>query len=890
MTPIPTHFLPDWRPIAAPTAVVTAENARFTVLTPRLLRLEYSPNGRFEDRPSQPFWYREQPVPDFSVSRANGRLTLQTEQLTLTYTPTAAGFTPETLGVAVRGAPLRDGAAWRFGDVDPHNLGGTARTLDEVSGATRLEPGLLSRSGWTVVDDSATLVFNAQGWPEPRQAAPGTLDLYFFGYGRDYTAGLQDFVQVAGPVPLPPRWALGNWWSRYWAYTQTELLALMDAFRRHAVPLSVCIVDMDWHLTDVGPYDDLIGHGSGWTGYTWNRALFPDPDRFIAALHEMGLRTALNLHPADGVRPHEAMYPAMAARMGVDPASQQPVLFDIADPAFAQAYFELLHHPEEARGVDFWWIDWQQGTRSSLPGLDPLWLLNHLHFYDLGRDGEQRPFIFSRWGGLGNHRYPIGFSGDTHVTWESLAFQPYFTATAANVNYGWWSHDIGGHMLGVEEPELYARWVQFGLFSPILRLHSSKNPFHERRPWAYDAAVFQVVRDAMQLRHALIPYLYTLAWRNHADAVPPLRPMYHLYPDAEAAYHCPQQYAIGAELIAAPFTSPADPHTNLSRQVVWLPPGDWIDFFTGEAFTGDGWHAIYGGLERIPLLARAGAILPLGPKVGWGGVDNPAELDVHLFAGADGRFLLYEDDGATTAYREGAYGLTEFTQSWQADALTIELRVVRPHAALPPQRAYRLHVHGVQPPDRVLIQVGDAQETIPFTYDAATATLHVGEITLTPKATLRLVVRAAGDLRARRDRTADACLALLRAFRLNTLAKAALADLLADPQAVTPADLARFKLALTESQMRALLEITQQAGLHHVRDMGTANLLVLWNNRAQAGMRYRFTEQDEGEWDLAQRYRGQMGQVPRFAALTPEGDGWEATADYFGLVAFQVGG
>ncbi|MEJ2751062.1 MAG: glycoside hydrolase family 31 protein, partial [Anaerolineae bacterium] len=170
------------------------------------------------------------------------------------------------------------------------------RTLDQVSGATKLEPGLISQVGWTVVDDSASLLFRPDGWLEPRSTAGQ--DLYFFGYGLDYQACLQEYGRVAGPVPLIPRWALGNWWSRYWAYTQDELAALMRDFQAHEVPLSVCIIDMDWHITDVKPVEPPKGFFPGWTGYTWNRDLFPDPDGFIAGLHEQGLNTALNLHPA----------------------------------------------------------------------------------------------------------------------------------------------------------------------------------------------------------------------------------------------------------------------------------------------------------------------------------------------------------------------------------------------------------------------------------------------------------------------------------------------------------------------------------------------------------------------------------------------------------------
>ncbi len=197
--------------------------------------------------------------------------------------------------------------------------------------------------------------------------------------------------------------------------------------------------------------------------------------------------------------------------------------------------------------MDFWWLDWQQGKQSQAARAGPALVAQSPPFLRPGaRTACKRPFIFSRWGGLGNHRYPIGFSGDTVVTWESLAFQPYFTATAANVGYGWWSHDIGGHMGGIEEAELYLRWVQFGVFSPILRLHSTNNPYQDRRPWGWGPAVEGPARAAMQLRHALIPYLYTMAWRNTAQGIPLVTPLYYTHPEAEDAYACPTTTGLAA--------------------------------------------------------------------------------------------------------------------------------------------------------------------------------------------------------------------------------------------------------------------------------------------------------------------------------------------------------
>lgn len=854
--------MPQFTPIANPDAVITTDQARFTILTSRLIRMEWQENGRFIDAPSQAFWYRRQPVPNFTAQQDGQTLTITTDHLILTYH--GGPFIAESLTISNLQSPNLQ-FTWHFGDCDPANLLGTTRTLDNVSGNTELEQGLISPTGWAVVDDSRTLVFTEDGWLTPRPDDAG-LDVYFFGYGRAYHHALRDFTKIAGAVPMIPRYAFGNWWSRYWAYTQDELQGLMRDFMHHNIPLSVCIIDMDWHL-------------DGWTGYTWNHTLFPDPDGLIQWLHENGLRTALNLHPADGVGPHEAQYEAIAKRLGIDPSSKQPVPFDIASRSFARAYFEELHHPEEARGIDFWWIDWQQGEVSGLPGLDPLWWLNHLHYYDLARDGK-RPFIFSRWGGLGNHRYPIGFSGDTYVNWETLAFQPYFTATAANVQYGWWSHDIGGHQRGVEDGELYTRWVQFGVFSPIMRLHSTKNPFHDRRPWAFDANVEQATGNAMRLRHRLIPYLYTLNWQHHTTAVPPIRPMYHDYPHADEAYACPQQYTFGSSLIAAPFTAPADKDTRLSRQVVWLPKGEWYHFFTGEAFTGNGWHAIYGRLDDIPVFARAGTIVPLGPEVGWGGIDNPAQLHLQIFAGADGEFTLYEDDGETQSYLQGDYAQTTFRQQWAANESASGLHLeIEPATGstnhIPRERIYHADIFGITEPESVVLKVNGRVTSLPTRYDPTRECLTTGPIRLAPTDHAAITITAA---LARRSRTQETVTTMLTHFRLQTDVKAAIADTFNEWR-TQPGQLAMYQPAAAASQLRALLEVTQQAGVHYAANMRHPHQLVLWNNHQNPAFRYSYTDWYQHVWDRQQQYQTELGILPKFKALTPKHD-WQITAVY----------
>ncbi|MDA8440254.1 MAG: DUF4968 domain-containing protein, partial [Propionibacterium sp.] len=630
-------------PLADHASQVVGPTYRITVLTERLVRFEYSPSGRFEDRATQVVVNRDFPTPEFTVARSGDAVRIITSSFQLSYD----GTVPSATSLEVSSGASYHGV-WRPGEPPsskyhefldiPTNLGGTARTLDCADGATPLEPGILSTIGPVELDDSASLALTDDGWVAQRE--PGTMDVYLFCYDHDYPAAIRDFYRLTGPQPMLPRFALGNWWSRYHRYTQDEYQGLIEEFEQRHLPFSVAVIDMDWHLVDIDPK-----YGHGWTGYTWNRELFPDHVGFLRWLHDKGLKVSLNVHPADGIRAHEDAYPALARAMGIDPASELPVAFDIADPDFVAAYFDLVHHPLEDDGVDFWWLDWQQGAHSGIPGLDPLWMLNHLHFLDSARTGR-RPLTFSRYAGPGSHRYPVGFSGDTVISWDSLEFQPYFTATASNIGYGWWSHDIGGHMFGYKDDELATRWVQLGAFSPVNRLHSTQNVFNGKEPWRFNEVAERVQGDFLRFRHRLVPYLYTMNERAHSQGEPLVRPIYWTPGAPVDALHQHGEFWFGTEMIVAAITRPADTRLKIATARAWLPEGNWVDLFTGLVYDGGRTVSLHRRLEEYPVFVRAGGIVPLTGPDDLRADRNPGSLELVVAGGADGDFTLYEDDDA----------------------------------------------------------------------------------------------------------------------------------------------------------------------------------------------------------------------------------------------------
>ncbi|BCM88917.1 oligosaccharide 4-alpha-D-glucosyltransferase [Abditibacteriota bacterium] len=686
---------------AAPQNPIVVGGARFSVLTPNCIRIEYARDGKFVDLPSLFAINRQTRFDGFKLEKSANSTVIDTGAIRLRYSHDGQPLSPANLSATIEG-----GARWTPGARSSGNLGGTTRTLDGVRGPVDVGQGVLSRDGWYLLDDSNDLLLTGD-WVQARPKTAGQ-DWYLFGYGSNYRAALKSLTAVGGDVPLPRKNLLGTWFSRYWAFSSTDYRNIVQEYRQHDFPLDNIVLDMDWHR-------------DGWTGWSWNRKLLPDAEKLLSDFHADGLQTTLNLHPADGVAPHEDQYAAFMKTLD-QPADGKTVSFDAGSQKYMNALSSEVLAPLRKNGVDFWWLDWQQypNTRS-IPELTNLWWLNELLYRDTAQDGR-RGVSFSRWAGWGDHRHPIHFSGDADAGWRMLAFEVPYTSTAGNVGCFFWSHDIGGHNGGRNE-ESYTRWCQFGALSAALRSHSSRDASTDRRPWNYPDWAEKSMRVSFHLRSQLFPYIYTSVAQSSRDSVPLTRPLYFDYPKEEAAYHNGQEYLLGDNLLVAPIAMPGIGPSRVAHQTVWFPTGsDWFNTFTGEKFAGGSQALCSADINEIPLFARGGVPIPMQPYSERMTTAPLSTLRVRVFPGADGgtgRSSLYEDDGSTDAYKKGVSTTTPLTYTRRGNRVDITVGAATgKFGGQLATRAVQIELPGTKRAGSVTLE----GKALAVTYDAVTAT------------------------------------------------------------------------------------------------------------------------------------------------------------------------
>ena len=684
-------------------SVFSGKTYRITVLSERLVRLEYSPDGNFVNEKTELAIDREFPAVEFNIQQDSQFIQITTSYFQLVYKKeapfTAAKYAPDR---NLRVSLVNTDKFWYMGQPEARNFGGSAISLDANGTKTKLDNGLYSTDGFATIDDSNSLIYDEQGYlvkPDKKR-----IDIYLFMYRRDFGLCLKDYFKLTGKPALIPRYALGIWWNREKIYSDEDVKKIIHTFNRYKIPLSIILLSDFWHIKDAKNLDKYK------TGYTFNPGLFPDPFEFTNYLHERGVRIGLQMDPYEGIYPHELMYKDIKQELNIKSEKDTIIPFNAFDKKILKIYFEKLINPLIHDGVDFFWLDYKHD-------LSTLKALNYYHNNEFFIKSNNRPLTLSRNTTVAAHRYPVHYSGETIVSWDTLNYLPSFNSSASNIGLSWWSHDVGGFKDGIEDNELYMRYVQFSCYSPIFRFAAKRGPYYKREPWLWDVKTFNIVKDYCSLRQRLIPYIYTEGYKYSETGLPLIQPLYYLYPEIYDEPIYKNEYFFGSELFVAPITKKRDEIMNRVIQRMYIPKGMWYDFKTGKKFPGNKRYIAFYKDEDYPVFAKAGSIIPLSifdENINVSSI--PSKMEVHIFPGENNTYDLYEDDGVSKLYQKGYFTITSFDYNYMQNNYTL---IIRPkegkNGILPATRDYKIRFRNTREADDVEIYLDQSKANLEYT-------------------------------------------------------------------------------------------------------------------------------------------------------------------------------
>ncbi|WP_338766350.1 TIM-barrel domain-containing protein [Massilia sp. METH4] len=590
------------------------------------------------------------------------------------------------------------------------------------------------------------------GWLDFDSRKDGTLTYETIGGRKTYqvVAGdawadvMASYTSLTGRQPLPPRWAFGNFASRFGYRDEKEVRGVVDRFIADKIPLDAVVLDLYWFGKEVkGTMGNLA----------WDKDGFPNPQGMLRDLQRKGVNTVVITEPfvlTTSQRWQEAVdAKALATTKEGAPYTYDfffgnTGLVDIFSPQ-GKSWFWNIYKGLKEQGVAGWWGDLGE------PELHPAALqhatgsadqVHNIYGHDWARliaEGyakdfpNERPFILMRAGYSGSQRFGlIPWSGDVSRSWGGLQSQMEIALQMGMQGLAYMHSDLGGFAGPVLDDELYVRWLQYGVFQPVFRPHAQEEVPSEpvfRAPRAKALAA-----DAIRLRYALLPYHYTMAFENSTTGMPLMRPV--LFEDTENdAGSLASTYLWGGSFLVAPVTEP-----GAKRKEVYFPTkgSTWFDFHTGERHRGGIQETVDVVAERIPVYVRAGAFVPMAPVVQSTRDYTGRSIDLHYWHDAvvtSSAGMLYDDDGATAdAYGKGKYEIARFTANARDSALDIGITTETGSAFQPVVRAYTVHVHGLAKPKRVLL---DGRELV-FSWDAKT---RIAKATLPARARLQATLR-----------------------------------------------------------------------------------------------------------------------------------------------------
>lgn len=700
------------RAIANKKNIIQGPNYRFTVLTERLIRLEYNDNGHFVDDPTELVLYRDLKTPEFNLKEDTNFIVITTKYFKLTYIKGKSFLGGKANPSAnLKVDLLNTDRYWYYGHPEVRNFGLPNSSLAE--GGLKGK-GIYSAEGLASIDDTNSLILHEDGTVSKNNEL--RVDTYLFMYNNDFEEALKDYYQITGFPALIPRYALGNWWSSNENYNDLELKTLIDNFERNEIPLSIIVLDKDWHKRINIKNKNLR------TGFTFNDKYFTNPKAMIDYLHSKNIRIGLSVDPTSGIYNIDTYYNEALKYLKADQSGKIP--YNVLDPKFIDVYLKLFIHPLDTLGIDFYWLDLENPQT-----IEELTLFKHYQFYDMQRDFKRRPLLLSEGKTIAPHRYPVLYSGKTEVSWNTLRKIPFYNNNTFNNGSPFVAHDVSGYFKGTEDNELYLRSIQLGVFSPILKFGVDKGHYYKREPWRWDIKTHTIAKDYLNLRHKLIPYIYSEAYKYHKFGDQLIKPLYYIKPSFYDDVLYRNEYFFGSSLFIAPIITQKDEVMNRVVHNFYLPNGTWYDYVTGKKFPGGKSYISFFRDEDYPVFAKSGAIIPLSNNKNINDTTPPTDMEINIFPGQSNSYTLFEDDGESDLYRKDYYLLTQIDYTYMPNNYSVVIRALKGKSGIiPEKRNYKIVFRNTKRTDEVSAYINETSLSLKTYVDGPNFILEIKDV------------------------------------------------------------------------------------------------------------------------------------------------------------------
>lgn len=661
---------------------------RITVLSDVLLRFEYSETGKFNDYPTIFAINRNfAKKPVFTVKQDEKYINITNDYFILEYSKEkpyiASKLVPDSnLRITLKGTDK----IWYFGNPEVKNLKGSAYSFDNKTNIN-LSKGLYNLDGFASIDDTMSPVFISDGTIKKNPS--DALDVYVFIYKNDFQKALDSYFELTGKPSFIPRYALGVCWNKNEDYTEAELKDIISNFNKINIPLSSILLGSKWNLNK---------EGKTLSNYKFDNEKYKNLEQTINDIHQKNVFLGVTINPKNGITPYDNGYQSLKTKLNIIKDGVIPI--NVYNTVILETF---LNETLTNLNIDFIKID--EITEDKIK----TFMLIHYIYKNLSKNVQRRGLIFSRNPGIASHRYPTLYSGNTKVSWKTLKYLPYFNITSSNLGISYYSHDIGGYEGGVEDSELYTRYVQFGTYSPVFRFSSKEGRYYKREPWKWDIFTESIVKDYIRIRHRLIPYIYSEMYKYSKDGINLIKPLYLDYEKILDEPLYKNEYHFGKELFVCPITEPKDKVMNRVVHRMYLPEGTWYDFKTGKKFPGGKRYVTFYKDEDYPVYAKSGAIVPMAilDENNLNSVKPPEKMEIQVFPGVSNNYDLYEDDGVTNLYKEGYYIVTNIDYNYRKNNYTLILRPTQGKTGIiPDKRDYKIKFRNTKRPEYVKVNVG----------------------------------------------------------------------------------------------------------------------------------------------------------------------------------------